>query len=274
MYRVPKSLVVLLLIMSSISITLRAHGGTSLANMVIKGPTFQYVLRKDHDPIVCKHIMQVFNDKFTHLFDAHLLIDSTFSANSIYAFPRLPGVQHSARSTAEMALSAQPTSPEFSTIHWNEGRATPGGCPVGQKCVVEEPSPILVGYFDFDNDGSVDTVIKGGSTFFSSYPNMAKTHEFLIVWRGQRLKISGIANEWDLAHPADRVRTPIIIYGTYLRPFIYRGITYVASYGADGDKEVMAIDKYSFTGRTDAVTGRPQWSGDAVCDLEMKRLAN
>src|SRR6185437_11842526 len=58
-----------------------------------------------------------------------------------------------------------------------------------------------------------------------------------------------------------RVRTPIIIYGTYLRPFIYRGITYVASYGADGDKEVMAIDKYSFTGRTDAVTGRPQWSG-------------
>jgi hypothetical protein len=37
-------------------------------------------------------------------------------------------------------------------------------------------------------------------------------------------------------------------------------------------REDMFIEKYSFTGKTDATTGRPQWTSDTVCDLGMKRL--
>jgi hypothetical protein len=127
MFRVPKSLVMLLLILGAISVVPLAHSGTGPADIVFKGPIFQYTLRKDHDPAVCKHMLQVFNDNFSHPWDAPELTDSAYSADSKYAFPVLPGVLHSARTTFEMAFTAQPASTEFSAIHWNEGRAIPGG---------------------------------------------------------------------------------------------------------------------------------------------------
>jgi hypothetical protein len=182
--RVTRSLVVLLAILSGVAVAPLAHSGTDPVDAVLKGPIFQYSIREDHDPVVCKHMLKVFNDNFAHLWDAPGLTETAYSADSKYAFPRLPGVQHNTRITFDMQFSAQPTAPEFSAIQWSEGRIVRGGCPAGQTCPEDlRPEPVLVAYFDFDNDGAVDTVVKLGS-FFPGYERMSWAQEFLIVWRG------------------------------------------------------------------------------------------
>lgn len=246
---------------------------------------YNYVLEENHNPEVCRHMLVVFNQKFTHLWDYPPTHWTGNPAESEYEFPALPGVRRNDEVNDEVWYSAFPTSPEFSAIHWKQGRAVPKGCPVGQLCPGEGPRRILVANFDFDNDGSVDTVIKNG--FFAGYNAMFKGLEILEVWRGQTLTITDTPSLWDLAHPKDKDLTPIIMFGMYLRPFIYLHITYVASYvprfkeksepnqGAGPPpypiREDMLIKRYHFDGRKDQI-GRPQWSSDTICDLQMKRL--
>lgn len=265
------------------------------ASMIIKGPVFHYSLKENKNPSVCKHMLKVFNDRFTHLWDAprveNLANSPEYSANGRYAFPLLPGVKYSAQATYHMRFSAQPTSPEFSAIHWQEGMAIPGGCPAGKKCAGEGPEPILVAYYDFDNDGSIDTVIKQGSEFFPGYERMSWAQEYLMVWRGQKLKISGIVNMWNLAHSKDRKLEPIMMQGVYLRPFIYHGVSYVASYRANFApvfgpaalnrymppypiQEDILIERPFFADRRIGTIGAWLWNTDTICDLQMQRLSN
>lgn len=268
-----------------------AHAALRPADIVIRGPTFRYTLNEDRSPSVCKHMLRVFNEKFTRPWNAPMLLsytnDPDYSVTSKYALPLLPGVKHSTKATFEMRFSAWPTSPEFSAIHWKEGKAVPGGCPAGKTCAGEAPMPILIAHFDFDNDGSVDTVIKEGGSFFQGYGDMSHVMEYLEVWRGQRLKITGTPSLWDLAHPRDKALRPITLVGTYLRPFIYRGVTYVASYQPDFGterpypsypvREDMLIERYYFAGRRVArgefgIPGYPEWSVETVCNMQMQRL--
>jgi hypothetical protein len=283
-----RAMLALVVLMTLGSAAPLAHG-EGAADIIIKGPTFRYSLTSGQDLDVCKHMLTVFNDKFAHLWDGppltSLTDDPDFSATSKYAFPLLPGYTHSAKSTAEMSLSAQPTSPEFSAIHWQEGSAHPGGCPAGNTCPGDKPQPILVAYLDFGNGGSIDTVIKSG-IFFSSYNAMFMAQEYLQVWHGQKLIINGTPSLWDLAHPQDKEQWSGIVSGMYLRPFIYEGKTYIADYvpqfeedhAAPGPPpypihEDMNIEQYHRADNKDA-TGRPEWIGETVCDLQMERLHN
>lgn len=282
MSRVLVAITMLLLSVNASATAPQTKAASSPAGFIVHGPIFRYTLIKDRNPVMCKHMLRVFNDKFNHPWDAPLLTsytnDPNYSATSKYAFPLLPGVKHSTKATFEMRFSAWPTTPEFSAIHWKEGRVAPGGCPAGQVCPGEGPQPILVAYFDFDNDGTVDTVIK--STFDPS-----PLGDTLEVWRGQVLKISGTPNLWGLEHPQNKELTPIMMSGPYLRPFIFHGITYVASYDStsispSGDepgspaylvREDMLIERYRFAGWKDRI-GRPEWSSDTVCDLRMNKV--
>jgi hypothetical protein len=40
------------------------------------------------------------------------------------------------------------------------------------------------------------------------------------------------------------------------------------------DREDMLIKKYRYAGRKQAITNRPEWTVDTVCDLRMQRLSN
>lgn len=248
---------------------------------------YVYVLREDHDAKVCRHMLGVFNRKFARLWDYPPADWTTNAALSKYVFPRLPGVHPGHESDEELWHSAFPTSAEFSAIQWKQGMAVPGGCPTGQTCSGQSPRPILVAHFDFDNDGSVDTVIKSG--FLPAYNGMIMGLQYLEVWRGQMLTIAGTPSMWELEHPKDEKLVPIIMNGMYLRPFIYRHMTYVATYvrdfrkNAEHDQELgsppypiredMLVNRYYFDGRKDQV-GRPQWSAYTACDLQMKRLSD
>lgn len=259
-------------------------------NIIVRGPSYHYVLAAGRTRRVCEHMLHVFNDKFTHLWDAPPLpwleSDYDFSANSKYAFPLLPGVKHSTKATFEMRFSAQPTSPEFSAIHWKEGVGVAGGCPTGEICPGEEPQPILIGHFDFDNDGTTDTVIQ--QQFFGGYRLARDSQEYLIVWRNQTLTAQGVADIGKLIHPKNHALTPIITVGMYFRPFIYAKRTYVAQYVQDlseprrvfrswtqsPDSEDMLVRRYFFMGQKQNITGRPEWTVSTICDFEMKKLSN
>jgi hypothetical protein len=266
-----------------------AHTPLRPRDMIIPGPTFHYTLKEDHSPLVCKHMLRVFNAKFVHPWDAPELVsrfnDPPYSAAGRYTFPRLPGVQHSISATFKMRFSAWPTSPEFTAIHWKEGRDINSRCPQGQSCTGEGATPILVAYFDFDNDGSADTVIKSA---FNS--DKYSTLDILEVWRGQGLKQSGALSLRALEHPQNKNLTPVVVSGLHLRPLIYRGMTYVASYkshfapthGQEYEpssdsihpiREDMLVERYRFTGQKDR-TGQPEWTAETVCDLRIKRLKN
>lgn len=292
MSRVLISLTMLLASTSAASAASTSAAASGSPGIIIHGPTFRYALEGDRNPMVCQQMLRVFNEKFTRLWDSPPMpwskSDQDYSATSKYAFPLLPGLKHSTQFTYDMRFSAQPSSREFSAIPWKEGTAVAGGCPAGKVCAGEQPQPVLAAYFDFDNDGRMDTVIKGGS-FFSGYLGMYHANEILTVWRGQRLKITDTINSWDLEHPKDKALTPIIMWGTYLRPFIYRGVSYVARYvpsfasnswpSLDGQippypvREDILVEQYHYTGRKDRI-GRPTWTSETVCDLRMKRLNN
>jgi hypothetical protein len=244
-----------------------------------------YVLKENHDPKVCGRMLDVFNQKFAHLWDYAPVHWTKNSAE--YEFPALPGQSPNAESNYRVWYSAFPTSPEFSAINWRRGFAVLGGCPIGKTCPGEGPELILAAHFDFDNDGSKDTVIKTG-TFFQGYDAMFVAEEHLIVWRGQTLAITETSLLWNLEHPKDNKLSAIIISGMYLRPFIYQDTTYVARYvpyfteGHDQEsgpppypsREDMLIERYHFSGLKDDITGRPNWATNTICDLRMKRLNN
>ena len=277
-----------LLIASIVTTALPARSASGGSNITVKGPAYRYVLKEDRNPTVCKHMLVVFNRRFSDPWAAPPRpwskdTERNYSAGSRYAFPRLPGVEHSTMATYEMRFSAQPTSPEFSAVPWKEGIAVPGGCPAARVCTGQGPEPILIAHFDFDNDGTVDTVIR--NQFFRGYRAAHPAFEYLTVWRNQVFTIPGIADIWKLSHPKNHALTPIVTFGTYLRPFVYANRTYVAEYvrrfghvAASGspfrpDREDMLVHEYSFAGQRERITGRPLWTVRNVCDFAMNQLS-
>lgn len=294
MSRVLVPLTMLLLTVSVARAASLSRVASRAANTRMTGPTYRYLLDKNQSPGVCGHMLHVFNDKFTRPWDAPPMpwskSDHDYSANSKYAFPLLPGVKHSTKATFEMRFSAQPVSPEFSAIHWKEGLGTPGGCPAGKICPGEEPQPILIAHFDFDNDGTMDTVIQQQS--FRGYRNASDSLEYLIVWRNQIFTIGRVADIGELIHPKNQALTPIITIGMYFRPFIYAKQTYVAQYVQNlgepvnanaepvivpwtqpPDREDMLVQQYFFTGQKQKITGRPEWNARTLCDFKMKQMS-
>lgn len=252
-------------------------------------PTYRYTLKKSRDPVVCKHMLQVFNDKFAKPWGTPPLLptknDGSYSAGGKYAFPALPGVIQNADAIYELRYSAQPTSLEFSAIPWKEGAMIMGGCSASKCPSANVPVPILIAHFDIDNDGSIDTVIK--DSFFEGYTLKNESEEFLFVWRGQNFTVKNLDELSKLLKPADYKLAPILSTGLYLRPFVYAGHTFVAQYDYNDSNnsanaqgvvpwfttpktQDMLINQYSFTGQKQEFTGRPEWTINTICDFEMK----
>jgi len=281
----------LLVIMASAPAAPLSHGA-SVSGAVMKGQIYRYILKENRNPAVCRHMLGVFNDNFSSLWAERPLTwkhDPAYSADGKYSLPLLPGVKYSKKATYVMRFSVQPTSPEFSAIHWEEGTAVLGGC---SACSWDHvPFPIMVAHLDIDNDGTTDTVIK--QQFFRGYRHARDSMEYLTVWRNQALSVSGVVDIGRLDHPKSQALVPIIVTGIYLRPFIYAKRVYVARYTQDlglsddstaepeivpwtqpPTREDMLVQQYVFTGEKEKVTDRPVWTIRTICDFQMKQLNN
>lgn len=243
--------------------------------------TYQFVLTTSHNATLCRHMGRVFNQRFRQPWHDEMDM-ALYGVDGKYAFPRLPWVEHIDRITVDMRFSKYPTSPEFEAIAWQEGRAISGQQSESGKI----PFPVLIAYFDFDNDGQADTVMK--ESFMTHYQyragwNNARGPEPLLAWRNEHKDFTSMPTMWSLLNEVPKDKVPQTAYGLHQRPFIYRGQTLVARYAQDwGDSsviadtpwyplnEVMSIVKYTSKPQIRKSSRHPPWSEETLCEFQMK----
>lgn len=212
--------------------------GTSYSVQAGVTSTYRYKLVKGAEKKVCRHMLDVYNTHFKKPWDTpYPPTNETYGENSIYAFPKLPDVQHDPKMTYGMRFFRQPTSPEFEAITWMEGReelSTAGNITYHS---------VLWGDVDIDNDGRLETVWVAG--FYNSWQNSReKAHngaDYLYVFPQGAVSIKPYLSTQEaveLIHgKAQRVSLPRLLtsmsqdsLGMGLRPFIFDGVTYLSSY--------------------------------------------
>ena len=115
---------------------------------------YRYRLEDGAQNEVCRHMTQVFNERFKTPWDKGWLrlepVPKILGTPYDQVFERLPGVEYNKRFVFDMLLAKYPTSPEFEAVKWRETRV------MGDNTA----SPALVAQLDIDNDGHVDWVVK------------------------------------------------------------------------------------------------------------------
>jgi hypothetical protein len=227
----------------------------------------------------------VFNEAFRDVWDKELFTqddERNYSATSKYAFPTMSGVEHDDMTTAQMSYSKQPTSPEFDAINWLELRVVLGAPPGVQMPSSMVSLPALLAYYDFDNDGDTDTVLKHGFTEGYRRIRNAAPEESLSVWRSTIVPIPAGSSLWVLRNESPWSEELVSWSGTYFRPFKYDGHSYVALYemalsdlGARSEGpftiagETMSVLDFRHTGQRSELTLVPVWTTTELCRYQM-----
>jgi len=252
---------------------------------------YRYVLEKSTNDKVCRHMQGVYNRHFSYPWKRPALSEPVYGANSPYAFAKRPGVSHDYRMTFDMSYSRLPSSPEFDAIEWREGRYRHTGLAGSPD---HGDQPMLVAEFDIDNDGQVETVIKG-RFMLTYYPaesgGTPGGEDTLFVFR---------KDEIDLQRPIDSPtfysgqpgrKNPSMIalspVGPYriIRPFVLEGVTYLSGYQQDWDKnfdmrkvrEHLHVVRYLGGGENlgPGKIGPEKWTPlqlDRICEFRMNVL--
>jgi hypothetical protein len=257
-------------------------------------PDYVFKLTRDRQPELCAHMSTVFNQYFQHMWTTDVFWpatqDSIYSRSSKYAFPLLPGTPHVTRMTFDLRYSKVPSSPEFDAIQWHEGHTIFGGGGAPTDVSNSYVRPYLIAYFDIDNDGNLDTVVKVGSSkgyewMFSRGEVDSLSEETLTTYRDTKIDQSAPTTLSELMFGSDKYGKPIVTSSGYLRPFIYKGKTYMANYSQGSydaptkqsranvknsipPHEKMIITSYAYKGVVDPM-GKPQWTEELSCLFDM-----
>jgi hypothetical protein len=253
---------------------------------------YSFTLIEDHQPDLCGHMKIVFDQHFKHMWsDPELTkpFDVIFSASSDFAFSLLPSTPHDWRMTMAMRYSKVPSSPEFDAIQWHEGHAIFGRGPDPSANVNAASQPYLVAHIDIDNDGTIDTIVKIGFTrgysWLFSRNEEAGTGEMMLIYRNTNIDETAPTTISELMSGGGKYGKPSIINASLIRPFIYVGKTYFATYGQgfgesrtkrsrDNVKrsvpphEQMVVSSLTYTDKLDNL-GRSKWTWDALCTFDM-----
>lgn len=209
---------------------------------------YNYRLEESQDKGVCEHMTEVFNRNFKTPWDRGGV---TLSSNPTFfnrpydkIFTRLPGVEYSKDFVFRMLLARYPSSTEFDAVIWNEGRVY---YPDSAKPGALRESPILVTQIDIDNDGKKEWVVK--ADFMQRPPTNHVSDAGDYDYTGSDSVIIFPVGGFDSTVP---LMSKELVYGQkpgyaprkldddetlQLRPFIYKGITYVAAYQVVWDKK-------------------------------------
>lgn len=115
---------------------------------------YRYRLEDGAQNEVCRHMTQVFNERFKTPWNKGWLrlepVPKILGTPYDQVFERLPGVEYNKRFVFDMLLSKYPTSPEFDAVKWRETLVQWDNL----------TAPALIAQFDIDNDGQMDWVVK------------------------------------------------------------------------------------------------------------------
>jgi hypothetical protein len=261
---------------------------------VASEPVYEFKLKYDSQSELCVHMGKVFNERFKRMWEIPIPIDqklSIYDSQSQYAFPLLAGTTHVNSMTNVMMYSRIPTSPEFQAVPWVEGHASAGENirnSVGEPVVF----PFLIAYFDIDNDGIEDTIVK--SSFTRGYNAIVAAGasgdvgERISVYHDRRIVIGTNTTLTELTGGSESFGKPDLIVGHLIRPVMYAGRSYVISYsqGLFGTPtkrsrrnvmvglprmERMFISSYTFSGPNDA-TRKAKDSLTTLCVYDMEQM--
>ncbi|MGH8654680.1 MAG: hypothetical protein ACREYE_22065 [Gammaproteobacteria bacterium] len=157
-------------------------------------------------------------------------INEAFGAAGMYAFPKMPGTEHSPEFAYNMRYSKLPTSPEFDAIEWREGRF------LLQDDRPQDitTQPMLMAEFDIDNDGNIDTVIKKSFMFdyttWGGWDGRDGGADDMVIYPKGEYDFTGEVTLHTLNHGQPGRAKPRIVEGLSLRPFILEGVTYLSEY--------------------------------------------
>jgi len=169
--------------------------------------SYRYVLLEGRQHEVCRHMQTVYNRDFRR---PHHRRDVK-EVNGV----ALPPPGDDELQLYMLASSFHPTSREFDAVRWEIRRMNP------PKGAVYGPQAILVGYFDIDNDGKRDVVVKaqfnGGSAF---------GFEELWVYESSTLDPNAPVFQFEQLWKAPR----FVGHEGYVRPFIFKDTTYLHTY--------------------------------------------
>src|SRR5882724_10053584 len=192
-------------------------------------PTYTYRPTVSHDANLCDHERAILNRDFRRLWEAPplgLADENHYSESSAGSFLTRPGASLQQGDRFLVRYSAIPTNSEYSAITWEQGRVIDATSedrpPVGAPSIATTRI-VLVAHFDFDNDGTMDTVVKDG--FSQGYNAMALGggndlfSERLWVWRGRDQAVDA-ALPWPALVAGNRTSTPnpILVTASYVRP--------------------------------------------------------
>lgn len=254
-------------------------------------PTYLFKLKENLTPDLCTHMEAVFNEKFKQMWDIPMPTDdklSIYDNQSEYAFPLLPGTTHNSSMTNVMMYSKIPTSPEFEEVPWHEGRASAGDN-IRNSRGEAIPLPFLIAYFDIDNDGVKDSVIK--TMFTKGYNSIVAAGdsgdivENIAVYHDKKVAPTATTTITELAGGSASLGNRKSIVGPLVRPLIFAGKSYVASYDQglfgkstkqsrqnvkDGlpPMERMFISSYAWAEANDGTSG-PYLKATTLCVCDM-----
>jgi hypothetical protein len=258
----------------------RTAGADDGVNIIGPHYRFQAVVNKNAD--LCVHMEEVLNRNFKTMWATEMQNpERDFHLGA--GVPKLPGVVQDANMAYAMRYSLAPSSEEFKAIPWNEGRAIFGDPPETAGPVSTVPMPVLVAHFDFDNDGTTDTVMKLGFTRGIDYMwnerSVGWNEEYLYVWRSKLIQFHSPQSLWELMAGAKPEARPMEeVNGDYLRPFRFKGHTYVAEYHIGSPKhqgkqlrmrESMSVSSYRPADQSVSATASTQWKESKVCEYSM-----
>jgi hypothetical protein len=205
---------------------------------------YHYELELSEDNMVCPHMLAVYNAEFREPWkardwrkkligtpdDPEWEINEEFGPSGIYAFPKLPGVEHDPALTYEMRFSKLPSSPEFEAIEWREGR---------YQLEMKELNniklePMLVAEFDIDNNGIAEIVIKTAFmheyTTWGGWSSGEGGSDYIYVINKSEFVLDGIPTLKDIAQGQIDHAPPRYMVERQLRPFIIDGVAYVSQF--------------------------------------------
>jgi hypothetical protein len=171
--------------------------------------TYRFELVESKNDAVCKQMGDVYNGRFSRMFDDRGFSDKERLKNRT------------------KLLMSYPASPEYEAIEWQYPEI------FVYKDKDEKPYALAVAKIDIDNDGTNEIVIREGGTF---YGPKSPLETFYIYGQGE-FDSSKITTSWELAQGQDPEHPPrIVSRGHYLRPFIFNGDTYLSNYSVVFDE--------------------------------------
>ncbi len=160
--------------------------------------TYRYELADGNATKVCRHMLSVYNKRFSRPWD-HKSLPEESLRNGDW----------------KTIYSREPSSPEYEAIKWRTHHYDWNG----------SAQPVLYAEFDIDNDGVDELILK--TAFFYGSPG---SWDYLEIYPSKSVDFTKFKTRADYQETVAPHRLALIGFPIHQRPFVVAGTTYLSGY--------------------------------------------